>query len=93
MTTAKLAVLTATLTLLLTACTPHASFRTRTPVTTTLPTTPATIPAPVEPTTTPVDIAYRSCVEARDAGAAPLHRGDPGYSTRLDGDGDGTACE
>lgn len=37
--------------------------------------------------------AYASCAQARAAGAAPLHRGDPGYSTRLDGDGDGVACE
>nr|WP_281380979.1 excalibur calcium-binding domain-containing protein [Nocardioides panaciterrulae] len=36
---------------------------------------------------------YASCDAARAAGAAPLHRGDPGYSTRLDGDGDGVACE
>lgn len=36
---------------------------------------------------------YRNCREARAAGAAPLHRGDPGYSPRLDRDGDGLACE
>lgn len=36
---------------------------------------------------------FSSCDEARAAGAAPLHRGDPGYSTNLDGDGDGVACE
>lgn len=36
---------------------------------------------------------YRNCGEARAAGAAPLHRGDPGYSPRLDRDGDGLACE
>lgn len=38
-------------------------------------------------------VSYRSCAEARAAGAAPLHRGDPGYSSRLDRDGDGVACE
>jgi hypothetical protein len=27
------------------------------------------------------------------AGAAPIHRGDPGYSSKLDRDGDGIACE
>ena len=37
--------------------------------------------------------SYRNCSEARAAGAAPLHRGDPGYSPRLDRDGDGLACE
>lgn len=36
---------------------------------------------------------YRSCREARAAGAAPMYRGQPGYSPALDGDGDGIACE
>ncbi len=30
---------------------------------------------------------------ARNAGVTPLHRGDPGYASRLDRDGDGIACE
>ncbi|MGW4350648.1 excalibur calcium-binding domain-containing protein [Nocardia sp. NPDC004582] len=36
---------------------------------------------------------YGSCAEAKRAGAAPLHRGDPGYRSALDRDGDGIACE
>lgn len=36
---------------------------------------------------------YRSCAAARAAGVAPLHRGDPGYRSGLDRDGDGIACE
>ncbi len=36
---------------------------------------------------------YNSCAEASRAGAAPLQDGDPGYSTKLDRDGDGTACD
>ncbi|MEV0296922.1 excalibur calcium-binding domain-containing protein [Nocardia sp. NPDC050710] len=36
---------------------------------------------------------YKSCKEARAAGAAPLRRGDPGYRAGLDSDGDGVACE
>jgi hypothetical protein len=36
---------------------------------------------------------FASCAEARAAGMAPLYRGDPGYSERLDRDGDGVACE
>ncbi|MDI2027175.1 excalibur calcium-binding domain-containing protein [Saccharopolyspora sp. TS4A08] len=36
---------------------------------------------------------YADCAQARAAGAAPLHRGDTGYSSKLDGDGDGAACE
>lgn len=37
--------------------------------------------------------SYRNCAEARRAGAAPLRRGQPGYGTHMDGDGDGIACE
>ncbi|RLP08910.1 excalibur calcium-binding domain-containing protein [Propionibacterium australiense] len=36
---------------------------------------------------------YRNCSTARAAGAAPLFRGDPGYRSALDRDGDGIACE
>lgn len=36
---------------------------------------------------------YATCREARAAGAAPIRRGDPGYSAKLDRDGDGVACE
>lgn len=39
-----------------------------------------------------VPIAYGSCKEAIDAGAAPLTRGEPGYNPALDRDKDGTAC-
>lgn len=46
-----------------------------------------------EPPGTGKTTPYANCTEVREAGAAPLHRGDPGYSTRLDRDGDGTACE
>ena len=46
-----------------------------------------------EPPETGKTTPYANCTEAREAGAAPLRRGDPGYSTRLDRDGDGTACE
>ena len=36
---------------------------------------------------------FANCDAARAAGTAPVHRGDPGYSSRLDRDGDGTGCE
>lgn len=39
------------------------------------------------------DRSFSSCFEAWLAGAAPMRRGEPGYSRRLDLDGDGTACE
>lgn len=38
-------------------------------------------------------VTYASCAEVRAAGAAPLRKGEPGYSSRLDRDGDGVACE
>jgi hypothetical protein len=43
--------------------------------------------------TAPLAGAYRSCAEAEAAGAAPLYAGQPGYSRKLDRDGDGVACE
>lgn len=39
------------------------------------------------------DVYYASCKEARVAGAAPLHKGEPGYRVEMDGDKDGIACE
>lgn len=56
----------------------------------------ASHPQPVTPpaaTANPSDIAFASCAAAREAGAAPLYVGDPGYSTKLDRDQDGVACE
>jgi hypothetical protein len=38
-------------------------------------------------------VFYSGCREVRAAGAAPLHRGQPGYRAGMDGDGDGIACE
>ncbi len=36
---------------------------------------------------------YDSCAEAKAHNAAPLYKGDSGYSTKLDRNGDGVACE
>lgn len=36
---------------------------------------------------------YANCSAARAAGAAPVRIGEPGYSRRLDRDGDGVGCE
>ena len=36
---------------------------------------------------------FANCSAARAAGAAPVRAGDPGYSARLDRDGDGVGCE
>ena len=36
---------------------------------------------------------FANCSAARAAGAAPVREGDPGYSRKLDRDGDGVGCE
>lgn len=38
-------------------------------------------------------IYYENCSAVEAAGAAPIYRGQPGYGTHLDRDGDGVACE
>ncbi|WP_091556204.1 excalibur calcium-binding domain-containing protein [Micromonospora pattaloongensis] len=38
-------------------------------------------------------VQYRNCAAVRAAGAAPIRRGDPGYGSHLDRDGDGVGCE
>lgn len=38
-------------------------------------------------------VFYKNCTAVRDAGAAPVRRGDPGYASHLDRDGDGIGCE
>lgn len=48
---------------------------------------------PAATTTTGASITYANCDAVRAAGKAPLHRGDPGYSSKLDRDSDGIACE
>jgi len=59
------------------------------PATESAPSTPP--PAPSEP---PASSAYyANCTAARNAGAAPLYKGQPGYRAGLDRDGDGVACE
>ncbi len=39
------------------------------------------------------NVYYDNCTAVRNAGAAPIYRGDPGYSSKLDRDGDEVACE
>jgi hypothetical protein len=38
-------------------------------------------------------LSYENCDAVRAAGADPIHAGDPGFNSHLDGDGDGIACE
>jgi hypothetical protein len=58
-----------------------------------VPTTAAPRPIAPAPAPAPVSVYFSNCAEARAAGAAPLHRGDPGYRSGLDRDNDGVACE
>lgn len=57
------------------------------------PTEPTATTEPTAPETSSAAVVYHNCAEVRAAGKAPLHRGDPGYSTALDRNGDGVACE
>ena len=54
---------------------------------------PAPQPAPVAAPPAGATIYYANCDAVRAAGAAPIHRGDPGYASKLDRDGDGIGCE
>jgi hypothetical protein len=62
-------------------------------VSTTTTVAPAVPPPDPAPPATGGTVYYKDCAEARAAGAAPIHRGDPGYRAGLDRDGDGIACE
>lgn len=39
------------------------------------------------------NLNFRNCKEAKAAGYSNIRRGEPGYSSRLDRDGDGLACD
>ncbi|PGN99668.1 calcium-binding protein [Bacillus cereus] len=39
------------------------------------------------------NVSYANCAAVRSAGKAPLYKDQPGYSRKLDKDGDGVACE
>ena len=57
---------------------------------------PAPAPAPAyEPAPAPAapDMKFSSCKEALAAGYSHMTTGSPGYSTNLDRDGDGVACD
>ncbi|MCU1404442.1 MAG: hypothetical protein JWQ43_745, partial [Glaciihabitans sp.] len=57
---------------------------------------PAAQPAPTEPApAAPAEptVVYANCEAVRAAGAAPLYADQPGYSSKLDRDGDGVGCD
>lgn len=45
------------------------------------------------PAKAPSSTSYANCTAVKNAGAAPIYQGDPGYSRKLDRDGDGVGCE
>ncbi len=49
-------------------------------------------PAP-QPAQQDTNVYYKNCAAVRATGKAPLYQGQPGYSSKLDRDGDGIACE
>lgn len=50
-------------------------------------------PKPKPPVNRAPSGGYANCTAVRNAGAAPIYYGDPGYHSRLDRDGDGVGCE
>lgn len=52
----------------------------------------APAPAPAAPAA-PAIVSFDNCTAVRNAGAAPIRSGDPGYGRHLDRDGDGVGCE
>ncbi|MGJ9404225.1 GmrSD restriction endonuclease domain-containing protein [Arthrobacter sp. KK5.5] len=64
----------------------------------------AVVPAPPSPPPSPAPlssgvpeaetgVSFENCAAVRAAGADPIRIGDPGFSTKFDGDGDGVGCE
>ncbi|MBT2467047.1 excalibur calcium-binding domain-containing protein [Streptomyces sp. ISL-66] len=72
----------------------------KTPIPSKAPTSgPSSVPVSPKPKSSPTpapgpkDVTYKNCAEAKAAGAAPIHRGQPGYGKHLDRDNDGIACD
>lgn len=38
-------------------------------------------------------VEFKTCKDVKAAGAAPIHKGDPGWNQKFDRDGDGVGCE
>nr|WP_254925693.1 MULTISPECIES: excalibur calcium-binding domain-containing protein [unclassified Rhodococcus (in: high G+C Gram-positive bacteria)] len=51
------------------------------------------IPAPAPAPVPAPRVSYANCTAVKAAGAAPIYKGEPGYSTDLDRDRDGIACD
>lgn len=55
------------------------------------PARPAAAPQPARPA--PSNTSYRNCTAVWNAINRPIRRGEPGYASHLDRDGDGVGCE
>ena len=80
------------------APTPSPSPTTKSPSPTPTTTSPTPTPEPEPTSEAPApapepEVFYKNCAAARAAGAAPIYRGQPGYRSKLDADGDGIACD
>jgi Excalibur calcium-binding domain len=53
---------------------------------------PTVTPSAARTTPKPPAVYYKNCGVALAEGAAPIQKGEPGYRTGLDPDGDGVAC-
>ena len=51
--------------------------------------TSTTVQKPADPAS---PVTYANCGEVKAAGKAPIRKGDPGFGSHLDRDGDGIAC-
>ncbi|QWG31053.1 excalibur calcium-binding domain-containing protein (plasmid) [Bacillus mycoides] len=56
-------------------------------------TAPASQPEEQPKQTEQNNVVYENCTQVRKAGKAPIKQGEPGYSKKLDKDGDGIACD
>ena len=78
--------------------TPSPTPTTKSPSPTPTTTSPTPTPTPEATSEAPApapepEVFYKNCAAARAAGAAPIYRGQPGYRSKLDADGDGIACD
>ena len=72
---------------------PNTRTSTATPIPEPTYTPPTTTYTPPPAAEAPSSVYYANCSAVRAAGAAPIYAGQPGYSSKLDRDGDGVACE
>lgn len=72
--------------------TPRTTQRPAPRTTTTRPPVRTSAPPPAPRTTEEATVTYKNCAAVQAAGKAPIRRGQPGYASHLDRDGDGVGC-